>query len=124
MKRARPSCRPSSACTSRACGSSRRSSGRHSMGSDRPGLIAGGATSVVGALFAATDAGPGLVAVGLFAIGLGWSATFLGATAVISDLTQPNERAGALGFTDLLVSLSSAVAGFTGGFVFEGARGS
>jgi MFS family permease len=87
----------------------------------RPGLIAGGATSVVGALFAATDAGPGLVAVGLFAIGLGWSATFLGATAVISDLTQPNERASALGFTDLLVSLSSAVAGFAGGFVFEGA---
>jgi MFS family permease len=87
----------------------------------RPGLIAGGATSVVGALFAATDAGPGLVAVGLFAIGLGWSATFLGATAVISDLTRPNERASALGFTDLLVSLSSAVAGFAGGFVFEGA---
>ena len=87
----------------------------------RPGLIAGGATSVVGALFAATDAGPGLVAVGLFAIGLGWSATFLGATAVISDLTEPNERAGALGFTDLLVSLSSAVAGLAGGFVFEGA---
>jgi MFS family permease len=87
----------------------------------RPGLIAGGATSVVGALFAATDAGPGVVAVGLFAIGLGWSATFLGATAVISDLTGPNERAGALGFTDLLVSLSSAVAGLAGGFVFEGA---
>ena len=87
----------------------------------RPGLIAGGATSVVGALLAATDAGPGLVAVGLFAIGLGWSATFLGATAVISDLTEPNERAGALGFTDLLVSLTSAVAGFAGGFVFEGA---
>ena len=86
----------------------------------RPGLIAGGATSVVGALFAATDAGPGLVAVGLFGIGLGWSATFLGATAVISDLTQPNERASALGFTDLLVSLSSAVAGLAGGFVFEG----
>jgi MFS family permease len=87
----------------------------------RPGLIVGGATSVVGALLAATDAGPGLVASGLFAIGLGWSATFLGATAVISDLTEPNERAGALGFTDLLVSLSSAVAGLAGGFVFEGA---
>jgi MFS family permease len=87
----------------------------------RPGLIAGGATSVVGALLASTDAGPGLVAVGLFAIGLGWSATFLGATAVISDLTEPTERAGALGFTDLLVSLSSAVAGLAGGFVFEGA---
>jgi MFS family permease len=87
----------------------------------RPGLIAGGCASIAGALVAATDAGPGLVALGLFAIGLGWSATFLGATAVISDLTAPTERAGALGFTDLLVSLSSAAAGLAGGFVFAGA---
>jgi MFS family permease len=87
----------------------------------RPGLIAGGAVSLSGALLAATDAGPGLVAVGLFAIGLGWSATFLGATAVISDFTAPAERGGALGFNDLLVSLTSAAAGLVGGFVFEGA---
>ena len=61
------------------------------------------------------------MATGLFAIGLGWSATFLGATALISDLTDPSERGGALGFNDLLVSMSSAIAGFAGGFVFEGA---
>ena len=87
----------------------------------KPGLLAGGAVSVAGCLLAATDAGAGLVAVGLFAIGLGWSATFLGATALISDLTEPSERGAALGFNDLLVSLSSAIAGFAGGFVFEGA---
>ncbi len=87
----------------------------------RPGLVAGGSASIVGALLAATDSAPGVVAVGLFLIGLGWSATFLGATAVISDQTAPGERAGALGFTDLLVSLSSAFAGLTGAFVFEGA---
>lgn len=86
----------------------------------RPGLIAGGAASIAGALLAATDT-PGFVAVGLFAIGLGWSATFLGATAVISDLTEPAERGAALGFNDLLVSLSSAAAGLLGGLVFEGA---
>lgn len=86
----------------------------------RPGLLAGGAASIAGALLAATDA-PGIVAVGLFGIGLGWSATFLGATAVISDLTEPAERAASLGFNDLLVSLSSAAAGLAGGFVFEGA---
>jgi MFS family permease len=83
-----------------------------------PGLLVGGLTSVVGALLSATNQ-PGIVAVGLFAIGLGWSATFLGATAVISDLTEPSERAGALGFSDLLVSGSSAVAGLAAGFVFE-----
>jgi MFS family permease len=85
----------------------------------RPGLLAGGITSVVGALLAATDR-PGFVGPGLFLIGLGWSATFLGATAVISDLTAPSERAGALGFNDLLVSGSSALAGLGSGFVFEG----
>jgi len=87
----------------------------------KPGLLAGGAISVTGCLLAATDSGAGLVAIGLFAIGLGWSATFLGATALISDLTEPSERGAALGFNDLLVSLSSAIAGFAGGFVFEGA---
>ena len=87
----------------------------------KPGLLAGGAISIVGCLMAATDSGAGLVAAGLFAIGLGWSATFLGATALISDLTEPSERGGALGFNDLLVSMSSAIAGFAGGFVFEGA---
>ena len=61
------------------------------------------------------------IAVGLFLIGLGWSGSFLGATAVISDLTEPNERAAALGFNDLVVSLSSAFAGLTSAFIFKGA---
>jgi MFS family permease len=85
-----------------------------------PGLLVGGITSVVGAALCATDR-PGVIAIGLFAIGLGWSATFLGATAVISDLTEPSERAGALGFSDLVVSGSSAVAGFVSGIVFDAA---
>jgi predicted MFS family arabinose efflux permease len=40
---------------------------------------------------------------------------------VISDITMPNERAGALGLTDLLTSATSAVAGLTGGLVLEAA---
>jgi MFS family permease len=87
----------------------------------RAALIAGCVTSIAGALLAATEAGAIVIGLGLFAIGVGWSATFLGATAVISDITAPNERAGALGFTDLLVALTSAVAGLTGGIVLEAA---
>lgn len=87
----------------------------------RPGLVVGGVISIVGALLTATDASPLVVGAGLFAIGLGWSATYLGATAVISDITRPVERGGALGFTDLLVAAGSATAGFASGFVFEGA---
>jgi MFS family permease len=85
-----------------------------------PGLVVGSITSVVGAVLCAADR-PGVIAVGLFAIGLGWSATFLGATAVISDLTEPSERGSALGFSDLVVSGSSAVAGFVSGIVFDAA---
>jgi len=87
----------------------------------RPGLLAGAAMSCAGALVASTAGGAFLVGVGLLAIGLGWSATYLGATAVISDITAPTERGGALGFTDLLIGLGSAGAGLAAGFVFEGA---
>ena len=87
----------------------------------RPVLFAGMALSVCGAVLAAADSGTGQASVALFAIGLGWSATYLGATAVISDATTPLERAGALGFTDLVVSLTSAGAGLAAGLLFEGA---
>ncbi|HEY7667374.1 MAG TPA: MFS transporter [Actinomycetota bacterium] len=85
----------------------------------RSGLVWGCVVSITGAMITATEASAWIIGLGLFAIGIGWSATFLGATAVISDATQPDERAGALGFTDLLVSLCSAVAGLAGGLVLE-----
>ena len=87
----------------------------------RAALVAGCVVSIIGALLAASELNAVVIGAGLFAIGIGWSATFLGATAVISDITAPNERAGALGFTDLLVSLTSAVAGLAGGIVLEAA---
>jgi MFS family permease len=87
----------------------------------RAALVAGCLVSIVGALLAASELNAVVIGAGLFAIGIGWSATFLGATAVISDITAPNERAGALGFTDLLVSLTSAAAGLAGGIVLEAA---
>ena len=87
----------------------------------RAALVAGCVTSIAGALLAASEANALVIGAGLMAIGLGWSATFLGATAVISDITAPNERAGALGFTDLLISLTSAAAGLGGGIVLEAA---
>ena len=70
----------------------------------RSGLLAGGAAMLVGDLLASVETAPVAVGAGLFLIGVGWSAMFLGATAVISDVTAPHERAGALGFTDLFSS--------------------
>jgi MFS family permease len=85
----------------------------------RRGLVWGCVFSIAGALVTAAAASAWAIGAGLFAIGLGWSTTFLGATAVISDATAADERAGALGFTDLLVSLCSAVAGLAGGLLLE-----
>jgi MFS family permease len=87
----------------------------------RAALVAGCLTSIAGALVAASELNAVVIGAGLFAIGLGWSATFLGATAVISDITAANERAGALGFTDLFVNMSSAAAGLIGAVVLEAA---
>lgn len=85
----------------------------------RNGLYVGCAASVVGALVASTEASALVIGAGLFTIGLGWSTTFLGATAVISDITSASERAGALGFTDLAISATSAMAGVGGGLLLS-----
>jgi MFS family permease len=87
----------------------------------RPGLLAGGTSMLIGDILASVETEPVVVGVGLFLIGIGWSAMFLGATAVISDVTAPHERAGALGFTDLFASAASATAGLVAGFVLEAA---
>jgi MFS family permease len=87
----------------------------------RAGLLAGGGAMLAGDLLAAVETAPVAVGAGLFLIGLGWSALFLGATAVISDVTAPHERAGALGFTDLFSSAASATAGLVGALVLEAA---
>ena len=87
----------------------------------RLGLLAGAALSAGGALLGSFAEASILVGIGLFLVGLGWSACFLGATATISDVTASRERGGALGFNDLLASLSSAAGALAGGFLLEAA---
>jgi len=85
----------------------------------RAGLLLGLGITAAGAVIAATEASSGAVGAGLFAVGLGWSATFLAVTAVISDVTRADERAGALGFADLVVLGCSAAAALAGGAILE-----
>ena len=85
----------------------------------RAGLIAGFLVSIAGAVLASTEASASAVGAGLLLIGVGWSATYLGSTALISDATEPTERGAALGSMDLVVSAMSAVAGLTGGLVLD-----
>jgi MFS family permease len=63
----------------------------------------------VGVLLTALPTTAPVVSLGLFLVGLGWSVAYLGSTTVVSDLTQPAERAGALGLIDLVTALSSAL---------------
>jgi MFS family permease len=87
----------------------------------RPGLLAGAVLSASGAVLGSFAHEVAFVAVGMFLVGLGWAACYLGATAVISDLTTADERGGALGMTDLFTSAAAAIGALGGGFVLESA---
>jgi len=53
--------------------------------------------------------------VALFGIGLGWSLSYVAATAELGDLTNPTERGKILGFNDLLSGLLGAALAILGG---------
>jgi MFS family permease len=86
----------------------------------RTGLM-GGAALLAGGVLLALVTGTVVPSVGLFLVGVGWSAAYLGSTAVVSDLATPVERGGALGLTDLVASLSAAAGVLSGAAVLEAA---
>ena len=55
----------------------------------------------------------------LFALGLGWSFSFVAATAQLADATKPIERGRLLGFNDLLAGLTGAGLSLLGGFALD-----
>jgi MFS family permease len=85
----------------------------------RRGLVAAAIVSAVGAPAGSLSSSPVVTGIGLFLVGLGWAGAYLGATTVVSDVTSPAERSGALGLTDLLVSLSSGTGALLGGVILE-----
>ena len=58
--------------------------------------------------------------VALFGLGLGWNFSFVAATAVLSDITEPSERGKLLGFNDLLAGLTGAGLALLGGLALTG----
>ena len=85
----------------------------------RRGLVAAAIVSAIGAPAGSLSSAPVVTGIGLFLVGVGWAGAYLGATTVVSDVTSSAERSGALGFTDLLVSLSSGTGALLGGLVLE-----
>jgi MFS family permease len=59
------------------------------------------------------------LALSLFALGLGWSLSFVAATAQLADCTAPAERGRLLGFNDLLSGLTGAGLSLLGGYALD-----
>ncbi len=78
--------------------------------------LAGGlllmAASVISLLWVTSVPATGIA---LFGLGLGWNFSFVAATAVLSDCTEPSERGKLLGFNDLLAGLTGAGLALLGG---------
>jgi MFS family permease len=55
----------------------------------------------------------------LFALGIGWSFSFVAATAQLADCTKPSERGRLLGFNDLLAGLTGAGLSLLGGYALH-----
>jgi MFS family permease len=83
----------------------------------RAGLLGGAVTLAVGVLLGGFAGGTFLPALGLFLVGVGWCAAYLGSTAVISDLSGPTERGRALGLADLVAALAEATGVLGGAFL-------
>jgi MFS family permease len=79
------------------------------------GLIVMGASAI--SLLWVT--GVSALAFSLFALGLGWSVSFVAATAQLADCTGPAERGRLLGFNDLLAGLTGAGLSLLGGFALD-----
>jgi MFS family permease len=55
----------------------------------------------------------------LFGLGLGWSLSYVAATAELVELAAPSERGRLVGFADLLAALTGAALALSGGFLYS-----
>jgi MFS family permease len=79
------------------------------------GLVLMGA-SCIGLAWFESVLGTGLL---LFGLGLGWSVSFVAATAQLADRAAPAERGKLLGFNDQLSALLGAAFALLGGFALD-----
>jgi MFS family permease len=87
----------------------------------RSGLLAGVILSASGVALGLVSTATAVATGALFLIGVGWSAAYLGSTAVVSDLAAASERAGALGLSDLVAATAAAVGVLGGAALLEAA---
>jgi MFS family permease len=87
----------------------------------RPVIFAGIALLLIACAIAGTAGySPSHLAGGLMVLGLGWSATMVAGSTLLSDSTPVELRASAQGLSDLLIGLAGASAGALSGVVVAG----
>ncbi len=84
-----------------------------------PLLWGGLLTSVVGALLVPALPLYAPITLGIFLVGVGWSAVFVAATAVIADTSSPQVRGRAVGVNDSLASAFAISLPLLGGLLAE-----
>jgi MFS family permease len=85
----------------------------------RPILLAGCGLLLAGVVLDSFTTGTPLLSAGLVLVGIGWSAAYVGSTAIISDATTVAERGGAVGLADLMAALSGSGAVVAGTLVAQ-----
>ncbi len=86
----------------------------------RTKLIWGGLiTSATGAALVPLTDIYGFISLGIFLVGVGWSAVFVSATAIIADTTSANQRGRAVGVNDSFSAAFSITLPIIGGFIAE-----
>ncbi|MBD0291462.1 MAG: MFS transporter [Thermoleophilia bacterium] len=85
----------------------------------RQALVAGLLVMALAAASLATTESVGVVALLLFALGIGWNFSFVAATAALADRATVAERGRLLGLNDLGSALLAAVLVLLGGLVVE-----
>lgn len=89
-----------------------------------PRVLALAAALLLAAAAVCAVAGPeraGLVGAGLVLLGLGWSASLVAGSALVTDSVPLAVRPGAQGLVDVAMNVSGAVGGIAGGLVVAGA---
>ncbi len=76
----------------------------------RPVLLAGAAISVIGAFLVPSSPAYGVATAGIFPVGLGWSCSYVAASAAIADATLPAERGHAIGVNDTVSGAAAITA--------------
>ncbi len=86
-----------------------------------PLLLGGGLTLLLACLLAgiSPEGASPLIGLGLFLLGLGWSACTVAGSALLTESTPIEDRTEVQGTTDLLMNVGAATAGVLGGVVVD-----